>query len=341
MIADRTAALLHDSIVWDNHSCMPLRHHDERFLPQLERMRANGVTVVSLNVGFDVGTIESHVRMLAAFRHWIEQRSSDYVLVERVADIHAAKDSGRLAIAFDIEGAKAIDDQLSLIGLYYDLGVRWMGLVYNLANRVGGGCMEDDAGLTQFGARAIDEMARVGMVTCCSHTGERTTLEAIAHAKNPVIFSHSNPRALWDHPRNIRDHVIRACAAKGGVVGINGVGVFLGANDIRSETVARHVDYVAKLVGIDHVALGLDYVFDDAELQQYFAAHPDVFGGIVDGPMHAFVPPEQVPEIVGCLQNMGYAESDLKKILSGNLLRIATAVWKEPNRAAAAHVASE
>jgi membrane dipeptidase len=142
----------------------------------------------------------------------------------------------------DIEGAKAIDDQVSLIQFYYDLGVRWMLIAYNRANLAGGGCLEEDTGLTEFGAQAIDEMARVGMVTCCSHTGERTSLEVIEHSKSPVIFSHSNPRALLDHPRNIRDHVIRACAAKGRLIGINGVGVFLGPNDTRSEMVARHID---------------------------------------------------------------------------------------------------
>ena len=228
---------------------------------------------------------------------------------------------------FDIEGAKAIDDQLSLIELYYDLGVRWMSIAYNRANLVGGGCMEEDAGLTAFGARAIDEMARVGMVTCCSHTGERTSLEAIDHAKNPVIFSHSNPRALWDHPRNVRDHVILACAAKGGVIGINGVGAFLGANDTRSETVAKHIDYVAELAGIDHVALGLDYVFDNDELLAYLKAHPEIFGNDASLARPRFVEPEQLPEIADCLLAMGYAQSDLRRVLGLNLLRIAE-LWK-------------
>src|SRR5271165_2544463 len=169
--------LLQSSVVWDNHACLPLRPNDETFLPQLERFRNVGVTIVSLNVGFDVENIEKHVRMIARFRHWIAEHPQDYLLVERVEDIHRAKQSGRLGILFDIEGAKAIDDQLSLIGFYYDLGVRWMLIAYNRPNLVGGGCMEEDGGLTEFGARAVDEMARVGMVTCCSHTGERTALE--------------------------------------------------------------------------------------------------------------------------------------------------------------------
>jgi membrane dipeptidase len=270
--------------------------------------------------------------MLAHLRHWIAQRPEQYLLVQSAGDVQQAKNSGRLGIFFDIEGAGAIDDQLSMIGLYYDLGVRWMSIAYNLNNRVGGGCMDEDRGLTEFGAKAVDEMARVGMVTCCSHTGQRTVLDVIDHSRNPVIFSHSNPRALRDHPRNISDEAIRKCAAKGGVVGINGVGVFLGENDTRSETFARNVDYVARLAGIDHVAIGLDYVYDNSEVLEYMRKAPQLFGADAQAQLQGagcdFVPPEQIPEIADCLRAMGYVESDLARVLGLNLLRIARTVWK-------------
>jgi len=268
--------------------------------------------------------------MLAHLRSWIARHPEQYLLVQRAEDVQHAKMTGRLGIFFDIEGAGAIDDQLSMIGLYYDLGVRWMSVAYNLNNRVGGGCMDDDTGLTEFGAKAVDEMARAGMVTCCSHTGERTVLDVIEHARNPVIFSHSNPRALREHPRNISDEAIRRCAAKGGVIGINGVGIFLGQNDTRSETFARNIDYVARLAGIDHVALGLDYVYDTQELDDYLRSYPQLFGADanVEDARCDFVAPEQIPEIVECLRTMGYADSDLAKILGLNLLRVARAVWK-------------
>jgi membrane dipeptidase len=325
--SDAVASLLATSIVWDNHTCMPLRPHDESFLPQLERLARNGVTVVGVNVGFGEQTIEEHVRMLAHFRRWILQRGDRYVLVETAADVARAKESRRLGVFFDIEGARAIDDQLSLVQLYYDLGVRWMLMAYNRNNRVGGGCLDEDRGLTDFGHAVIDEMERVGMIVCCSHTGERTALDAIAYSRNPTIFSHSNPRALWAHPRNVRDTVIEACAAKGGVVGINGVGQFLGDNDTRSQTVARNIDYVARLVGVDHVALGLDYVFDEAELAEYLASMPETFPAGAAGPCD-FVKPEQISEIVTQLASVGYADDDLAKILGTNLLRVAQTVWK-------------
>lgn len=324
---DVATSLVAESIVWDNHTCMPLRPHDEEFLPQLQRLAHSGVTVVGINVGFGEQSIADHVRMLAHFRAWIRRHPERYLLVETAGDVARAKRSGRLGIFFDIEGARAIDDQLSLIALYYDLGVRWMLMAYNRNNLVGGGCLDDDGGLTEFGYAVIDEMERVGMVACCSHTGERTALDVIAHARNPVIFSHSNPRALWDHPRNVRDHVIEACAAKGGVIGINGVGRFLGDNDTRSETIARNVDYVARLAGVDHVALGLDYVFDQLELLDYLKSMPGTFPTGASE-MCNFVKPEQILEIVAELATVGYEHDDLVKILGGNLLRIARTVWK-------------
>lgn len=323
-------ALIDDTIVWDNHACLPLRPHDERFLPQLERYRAAGFTVISINVGFGEQGIEPHVRMLAHFRRWVLAHPNEYLLIESAHDVERAKASGRLGIVFDIEGANAIDDQVSMVGLYYDLGVRWMLLAYNLNNRAGGGCMDDDRGLTEFGADVIKEMNRVGMVVCCSHTGERTVLDAIAASSAPVIFSHSNPRALHDHPRNIGDEVIRACAAKGGVICINGIGAFLGDDDTRSETVARNIDYAARLAGIEHVGLGLDFVFDQDELLEYLQARPEMFGrdaATLQKYACGFVAPEQMPEIASALRTLGYAPSDIARVLGGNLLRLAQNVW--------------
>jgi membrane dipeptidase len=188
--------------------------------------------------------------------------------------------------------------------------------------------MDEDIGLTEFGTRVVAEMNRAGMVVCCSHTGERTVMQTIEASKDPVVFSHSNPRALHDHPRNITDEMIRACAAKGGVVCINGVGVFLGENDTRSETVARNIDYVSRLAGVDHVGIGLDFVFDQDELLQYLRANPALFGGDASKYACDFVAPEQIPEIAQCLRTMGYADPDIARVFGGNLLRIAREVWK-------------
>jgi membrane dipeptidase len=322
---DRLASML----VWDNHACMPLKPHDTSFLPQLQRHRDAGVDVVMVNVGYGDDGVEAHLRMLASMRDWLAAHPADYRLIDTADDIDAARAAGQLAVGFDIEGANAIGDQLSLLGLYRDLGVRWMLLAYNRNNRAGGGCQDEDPGLSDFGRRMLHEMARVGILACCSHTGYRTAREAIDESPTPVIFSHSNARALVDHPRNIPDDLIRACAARGGVVGINGIGIFLGNNDASADNIARHVLHMLDLVGPSHVGLGLDYIFDTRDLDAEIAANPDKF------PPHlgysagiAMAPPEVLPELAEALSRRGVDDAALARIFGGNWMRVARSVWR-------------
>lgn len=329
MAAVNAKELIVASLAWDNHGCMPLRPNDAKFLPQLARYKKAGFDVVSLNAGFDAEPWMNTVAVLAHFRNWIKAHADAYMLVSSVQDIGRARRDGKLGICFDIEGGSALDGRLSMVGFYYDLGVRWMLMAYNRNNLLGGGCQDDDAGLTKFGRQVIEEMNRVGMVPCCSHTGYRTTMDVMNRSGKPVIFSHSNPLALWNHKRNIRDEAIRACAKTGGVVGINGIGIFLGPNDTRSETVARHIDYVVQLVGPDHAGLGLDYVFDQEELLEYQRKNPHLFPqseGYTLGP--GLVWPEQLADIIECLIRKGYATRDIRKILGGNFMRVARESWK-------------
>lgn len=318
--------------VWDHHACLPLRPNDPAFLPQLARHKAAGFDAITVNIGFGEQGPEEHLRMIAALRHWLMARPEEYLLLLEADDVERARSTGRLAVGFDIEGANAVGDQLSLIQLYYDLGVRWMLMAYNTSNRAGGGCQDEDGGLTNFGRAIVAEMERVGMLLCLSHTGHRTVREVLAMATQPLIFSHSNCAALHPHPRNIPDELIRACAATGGVVGINGVGIFLGKNDISSETYARHVDHVVQLVGPAHVSIALDYVFDMRELEEHLEKMKGTFPPGLGYEMGArFVPPEQLEEIVVTLQGWGYSDADLTALLGGNLLRLAKQVWKAPS----------
>jgi membrane dipeptidase len=327
-------ALLRDTLVWDNHGCMPVgRPLDTSFLPQLERYRASGVDVVMLNIGFGEMGVEEHLRTIASLRHWLLQQSDRFVVLDTAEDIELARSTSRLAVGFDIEGANAIGDQLSLISLYYDLGVRWMLLAYNRANRAGGGCQEDDPGLTAFGRDVIAEMERVGMVVCLSHTGHRTVRDTLELVTKPAIFSHSNPKAVTPHPRNIPDELIRSCAETGGVIGVNGFGDFLGGAGDLVEAMASHVDHVVQLVGPEHVGIGLDYVFDTVELENYLAARCDLFPpglGYHSGPR--MVVPEDVARLVEILLGWGYSTGDLQLILGGNWMRVARQVWKPHGR---------
>ena len=203
-----------------------------------------------------------------------------------------------------------------------------MLIAYNRNNAAGGGCYDEDPGLSAHGRRILAEMQRVGMLVCCSHTGHRTALDVMANAGNPVIFSHSNPSAVHAHTRNIGDELITACAATGGVIGINGIGPFLGDNDDRPETLVRHIDHVVGLVGSDHVGIGLDYVFDEAELLAYLQSMRETFPGdaaFTEPPR--MVAPEALDVITAGLCRLGYTDDDIRKILGENWLRVATQVW--------------
>jgi len=219
------------------------------------------------------------VQPLAAFRHWILAHDDQYVLVSNADEVRRAKQDQRMAITFDIEGMNALNGRIEMVQFYHALGVRQILFAYNLNNLAGGGCHDEDVGLTDFGRAVIDEMNRLGMFVDVTHCGHRTSIEAMEYSKCPVIFSHSNPRTLCNHERNITDDQIQACAATGGVIGIVGVGLFLGTEDISADILANNVDYLIDIAGPRHVGIGLDYPFpvEGAALHDVIQSHRNVW----------------------------------------------------------------
>lgn len=315
-----------DIVIWDNHGCMPLRT-DAEFLPQLERYRVAGVTLVSLNVGYGTMGLAEHLSILSAMRGWIANHPDRYRLVSSANDVVGCAQDGKLGVVFDIEGMVPIGDNPKVVPILYELGVRWMLIAYNRNNEAGGGCMDEDGGLTAVGRAILDEMERVGMVLCLSHAGERTVREALDYANNPPIFSHSNPCGDHPHPRNISDELILACAQKGGVVGLTGLGPFLGTENDLVGRLLRQLRYVIDLVGPDHVGIGLDYAFDTAELDAHVRANPQLFPPGVCGGL-AMVRPEDFPAIAEGLARDNLTEGQIRAVMGGNWLRIAETVWK-------------
>jgi membrane dipeptidase len=173
-------------------------------------------------------------------------------------------------------------------------------------------------------------MNKLGILVDATHCSVRTTFDLFELSSQPVVFSHSVPAGVKRHDRNISDEQMRACAATGGVVGINGLGVLLGENDASTEALVRAVDYAVSVVGAQHVGVGLDYVFDRDELNAYLEQHGDTFpaDGYTDfGPMR-FVSPSQLPELTAALLQLGYRNADVRAILGGNFLRVASQVWR-------------
>jgi len=144
-----------------------------------------------------------------------------------------------------------------------------------------------------------------------------------------MVFSHSCCRAVWDHPRNVTDEQIRACAEAGGVVGICGVGIFVGPNEIGTDAIVRHIDHAVQLVGPDHVGIGSDYAFDLEDLQRELEQSPHLFPDAYTrwGPIK-FASPEDFATVPAALRQLGYPDDAVAAIVGGNFRRVAQQTWK-------------
>ncbi len=313
---------------WDNHTCLPIVPNAESY-GDLGRMRSIGYTQVSVNAGFDLYPNAASLDFFASLRRWLLAHPEEYQLVQTALDVRAAKAAGRLGVHFDIEGISLLEGNPDRVFLMHALGVRWMLLVYNRANAAGSGCHDEtDEGLTSFGRDVVRAMNACSMAVCCSHTGERTALDIIETSERPVILSHSNPKALVDHPRNVSDTLMRAVADSGGVIGINGMSAFIGETEPTAARTAEHIDYAVNLVGPRHVGIALDACIGAFDL-----------GGMLDLDRHIYpegygydetlctLMPESLPAIVDALIDRGYDGETLCGILGDNWLRAAEEGW--------------
>lgn len=314
-------------LAWEQHCCLPVKADCD--IAPLDRYRQIGVSYVSVNAGFAPHGIAESIPVLSSWRRQILRAPDSFELVGSAEEIAAAQLAGKLVVGFDLEDTNPLGGHVSMVQTYYDLGVRSMLLTYNSENLAGFGCHAPrDDGLTSFGRDVVDEMNRVGMMVDVSHCGYRTSMEAIERSSAPVIFSHSSMRGLWEHDRNIRDDQVRACAATGGVIGINGVGIFLGDNDASPVAMARHIDYAVQLVGPGHVGIGTDYVFDNDDLSQELANTQVFPESYQHWDSYNFLEPEQLPQLEAELHGLGYSAHDCAAIMGGNFLRVAREVWK-------------
>jgi membrane dipeptidase len=335
-LSDSIRAAQGDVPVWDAHSCVPLRIGAD--LSGLARHKASGVDFVSINVGMDMTPVPIVLGVVAYFRAWLQTHHESFVLADSVDAVRQAKQEGKLAVAFDLEGALPLEGRVELVDFYRRFGVKQMHLIYNRSNAVGGGCHDEDDGLTDFGRQVITTMNECGVVLDCSHAGERTSLDMIAHSAKPAVFSHANVRALVDHARNVSDAQIDACAASGGVIGINGVDLFLGEAGAGAEAMLRHIDYIAQRVGPRHVGIGLDYSYEGSSdlgegVDEAYWWPPAA--GYNFSTLH-FAAPEIIPELADRLSGHGYSGDDLRGILGGNFMRVAEETWKPVEEQAAA-----
>jgi membrane dipeptidase len=302
------------------------------FDPVLAERAKYGVTFTSITVASDELSVGDTVRWIAAARQYFRSRSDQVVFAEKAGDIRAAREAGKLAVNLHFQGSNPIAGDLNLVDVYKRLGIGHMLLAYNYRNLTGDGCHEPgDAGLSVFGRELIAEMNKVKMIVDLSHCGIRTAMDAVAASSEPVIVSHSNSKSVWDHPRNIEDELAKAVAASGGVIGVNGVGLFLSAarKDISAEAMVRHVNHFADLVGPEHLGIGLDAVPDVAYFTDNFARKNMGryrSGGYFQGtPQFAAV--DVIPRLARVLLDSGWSVPNVRGFLGENWLRVLDRGW--------------
>jgi membrane dipeptidase len=292
---------------------------------QLKRFRDNGVDHLSISAAagrdtpLDALKRLGQLRAILAPHAWIQEASTPDA-------IRAAKASGRFSVSYHFQSATPFAPDLDLVDAFKAAGIVRSILAYNEANVFADGCHEPrDAGLSAYGHRLIERMDQAGMVIDLSHCGQKTTFDALdAPLRRPPIFSHANARALYDHERNITDEQIKTCGERGGYIGINGVGMFLGVPgpDI-PRRIAEHAAHVAALIGPDRVGLGLDFMFLEGSDYGFFHNARDRFPRGYPDPPWDFLQPEQFSDLVEALEHQGFSHHDLAGILGENYLRLA------------------
>jgi membrane dipeptidase len=208
-----------------------------------------------------------------------------------------------------IENGDALGGQVAALDELYRQGVRMLALTWNSSNVLADGALgRDHGGLTDLGRAVLARMEELGMVVDVSHLSERSFWHAMNATRGPIVASHSNASGLHPHPRNLTDEQLRAIAARGGVVGVNFYSGFLGLPTLAR--VLEHIDYMVKVMGVDHVALGSD-----------FDGIPQAPSGLEDA--------SKLPNLTDGLQARGYTTEQIHKILGGNALRVFRRVWRK------------
>ena len=256
-----------------------------------------------------------------------------------VADIHVAKAENKTGIIIGWQNTSPLEDKLDYVEIFKDLGVGIMQLTYNTQNYSGAGYLEEnDSGLTGFGREVLGEMNRVGVLCDLSHVGDRTTADVIARSKAPVCISHVLPRALRDVKRNKPDELLKACAEKGGIIGISLFAPGLAAgNDATVEDYLDAMAYVIDLVGEDHVGIGTDFSQERprpgpwqlwANRDKGTARTLTEFATVKISKPKGIERIGEVPNITARMLARGWSETLVLKLLGQNWLRVLDAAWR-------------
>lgn len=333
----RVIDLVHRSLIIDMLAPLSLNLSPEVFGSTLSATdvamyRRCGINAFHHSVG--VGGYAEVTEFMADWNGFVGRNSDLFTIVNHVGDLDQAKAKGKIAVIMgqqDADHFRTPDD----VKLFYEMGQRVSQLTYNAQNLLGSGSTERvDGGITDYGIAIIKAMNSAGMLIDVSHSGDRTTLDAIELSPKPIAITHSNCRALNDHPRLKTDEAIKALAAKGGVMGISGVRMFVkGTEPTTIEDIVGHFDHVAKLVGVEHVGIGSDadllgYDKMPAELnKQLRASYKSSYAFRAKIDTDGYDSPLKIYNLTDALVRRGYGNANVELMLGGNFRRLLAETW--------------
>jgi membrane dipeptidase len=301
-----------------------------------QRFLDSGINAINFGEGAE--SYENTIRLFADWNSFIAQYPDRLLRIGSASDFERAKASRHYGILFGLQNA-AHFRRPEDVDTFFGLGQRVSQLTYNFRNLVGNGAFEPhDDGISEFGAKIVERMNQVGMAVDCGHAGDRTMLDAFSISKRPVIISHGNCRALNSgHPRCVTDEAIRRMAQSGGAMGINFISFMVKEKEPTTvDDVVDHIDYVTRLVGIEHVGVGSDFGLESNDL-----GSPEVLANMLRSAdkRYRVHHREAVADLAGekriyvlteALIRRKYTDEHIRLILGENWRRVLHSIWSSP-----------
>ena len=295
-----------------------------------------GVNIVVCSIFIDSAflpemALRKAMNQISSLYAEIDESPDKLMICRNYDDITRAQEQGKIGIMLSFEGVEPLYNDLSLLRVFYELGVRVVGLVWSRRNFAGDGCHFSSVregkkgGITNFGIQLIEESERLGMFIDVSHLNDEGFWDVMEVAKKPVIASHSNCRSIVNSMRNLTDEQIKAIAQKGGVIGMNACNIFTADRDEDGdvEHLINHVDHIVKLVGPMHVGLGLDLCDD---FMKYVS--DEKIGAVPRKAFDVLKGHKSIQQFTKGLIGRGYKDAEIEMILGTNFLKIYKEVLK-------------
>ncbi|AKG03443.1 peptidase M19 [Salimicrobium jeotgali] len=308
---------------------LELSNWDRDFLLELQK---GGVTCVHACCGLWENARETLSKVSEWYRFFREH--DDLVLpVKRGEDIRKAQDEGKIGIILGTQNTSALEDELGLVEVFEQLGIKIMQLTYNNQNLIGSSCYEEnDAGLSRYGKLIVEEMNRVGMVIDLSHVGEQTSLDAIRHSERPVAITHANPDWIYPSRRNKSREVLQALKDNGGVLGLCAYPHLINGPETSIDEFVDLIVETIDFMGVEHVAIGTDLTLNMSDdflhwMRMGRWTHDMDYGaGSKSNPSWPTWPswfkgPADFPNISDALLDRGVSREDVASVMGGNWYR--------------------